>query len=164
MKRLIVMRHAKSDWEAGASSDHERPLNERGKREAPSVGARLAELNAKPDLALVSDATRTRETWDRIKASFPRATMELEPSFYLAGLDAVRERVARVDDDVQTVLILGHNPGWEELASALADKRVELKTAYAAFLEARDEDTEAWSNVLVPGGFKLRKVVKPTEG
>src|SRR5260370_42359004 len=132
MKRLIVQRHAKSDWEAGATSDHERPLNERGRREAPSVGARLVELSAVPELALVSDATRTRETWDRIKGSFARTKMELEPSFYLAGLDAVRERVARVDDEIETVLVLGHNPGWEELASALAGKRVELKTAYAA--------------------------------
>ena len=61
----------------------------------------------------MNDTTRTRETWDRIKASFPRTTMELEPSFYLAGLDAVRERVGRVADDVQTVLILGHNPALE---------------------------------------------------
>ncbi len=159
MKRLIVMRHAKSDWEVGASSDHERPLNERGRREAPSVGERLTELRAIPELAISSDAVRTRETWESIRGSFPRAKLELEPTFYLGGLDALTERFARVADDVETVLVLGHNPGWEDMASTLSGDRVELKTAYAAILESREDGP--WASALHPGGFKLKKVVKP---
>jgi phosphohistidine phosphatase len=155
------MRHAKSDWEAGAASDHERPLNDRGKREAPSVGKRLAELHAVPELVISSDAARTRETWDRIRGSFPHARLELEPSFYLAGLEAVRERFATVPDDVGTVLILGHNPGWEQLASELTGTQIELKTAYAAILESRGDDDQAWTEALRHGGFTLKKVVKP---
>lgn len=159
MKRLIVMRHAKSDWEAGASSDHDRPLNDRGRREAPSVGKGLVELHAIPELVLSSDAARTRETWDRIRGSFPNATVELEPSFYLAGLETVRDRFVQVSDALATVLVLGHNPGWEDMASELTGTRIELKTAYAAVLESRRGET--WADALGPSGFALKKIVKP---
>jgi phosphohistidine phosphatase len=161
MKRLIVMRHAKSDWDAGAANDHERPLNARGRREAPSVGERLAELGATPDLAIVSDAARTRETWARVAKSFPKAEMALEPAFYLAGIDAVRDRLERAPRDAKTILVLGHNPGWEEMATELAADRVELKTSYAAIFET--DDDAPWSELLAPGKLRLAKVVKPSE-
>lgn len=161
MKRLIVMRHAKSDWDAGAESDHERPLNARGRREAPSVGKHLGELGAAPDLAVVSDATRTRETWDRISKGFPKAEMVVEPAFYLAGIDAVRARLERVPSSAKTILVLGHNPGWEEMASELAGEHVELKTSYAAVFET-DADG-SWTELLSPEKLRLAKVVKPSE-
>lgn len=163
MKRLIVMRHAKSDWEAGAGSDHERPLNARGRREAPTVGKRLVELRYGPELIVTSDAARTLETCELVVPSFRGVTVEREPKFYLAGIDAVRARLSEVSDEVKTILVLGHNPGWEEMASELAEERIELKTAYAAVLESKKKG-RSWKELIEPGAFELAKVVKPTEG
>ena len=156
------MRHAKSDWEAGAQSDHARPLNDRGRREAPSVGKRLVEMGATASLVISSDAARTRETWERIQPSFASALVEFEPTFYLAGIESVRARLATVGDEVKSVLILGHNPGWEQVVAELTGDRAELKTAYAAVLESRSDG--AWSELLATPTFDVRKIVKPTEG
>ena len=121
MRRLIVMRHAKSAWDTDAATDHERPLSERGRRDAPRIGERLGELGWIPDLALVSDALRATETWNRAA----RTLGMLVPVRYLralygAGLGAVQQVLETVPDVADTVLILGHNPGFERVASWLA--------------------------------------------
>jgi len=72
-KRLIIMRHAKSSWTSGAATDHQRPLNKRGRRDAPRIGARLQHLGWLPDLVIASDSERTRETWQRMKVEFPHS-------------------------------------------------------------------------------------------
>lgn len=131
------MRHAKSDWEAGAQTDHERPLNERGNREAPSVGKQLLELGLQPDIVLSSDSRRTTETYQRIGAFFPKAEVHFRRELYHAGIAEVRELLAMVPAAAQTLMLVGHNPGWEEIVTVLAKKRVEMKTAYAAVFESR---------------------------
>ena len=89
-KRLIIMRHAKSSWTSGAASDHQRPLNKRGRRAAPLVAARLRDLGWIPDLVIASDSERTRETWQRMRAEFPQAIEErYSHSFYHGGLHAI---------------------------------------------------------------------------
>ena len=86
-RRLIVMRHAKSSWSSGAQSDHQRPLNDRGRRDAPRVATALVDANWLPDLILSSDAQRTRETYDGMAVSFPgEISVQFLSSFYLAGL------------------------------------------------------------------------------
>jgi phosphohistidine phosphatase len=65
-KRLIIMRHAKSSWTSGASTDHQRPLNKRGRHAAPRIGARLRDIGWIPDMVIASDSERTRETWQRM--------------------------------------------------------------------------------------------------
>lgn len=159
--RLIIMRHAKSDWEAGAGSDHERPLNHRGKREAPVVAAELHASGFAPERVLSSDSTRTRETWRYMEDRFPDAHVTFHETLYLAGGDAVRAALVGVDAAVSTALVLGHNPGWEELVSALAGRRIELKTAHAAVFEARAE--ASWGDVLDAGDLKLLRVVKAAD-
>ena len=159
MKRLIIMRHAKSDWEAGAGSDHERPLNPRGKREAPLVAAELASSGLRPDRVISSDSTRTRETWARMEERFPGATVEFDPKLYLAGIDAARAALAALDDAARTVLVLGHNPGWEDMVSSLARQRVELKTAHAAAFEATRE--VSWAELLEADNVVFVRVVTP---
>lgn len=134
------MRHAKSDWESGAQTDHERPLNERGNREAPSVGKQLLELDLAPEFVLSSDSQRTTETYQRIGAFFPNAEVHFRRELYHAGIAEVRALLHLVPAGTQTLLLVGHNPGWEELVTVLAKKRVEMKTAYAAVFESQAAD------------------------
>lgn len=161
MKRLILMRHAKSDWSAGADSDHERPLNHRGKREAPVVAAELRASGLSPDRVISSDSTRTRETWERMEDQFPSAVVTFDPTLYLAGIEAARAALRRVDADaaasLQTVMLLGHNPGWEDMVSDLSGQRVELKTAHAAVFEATAD--RSWVELLEEGAVRLARIV-----
>jgi phosphohistidine phosphatase len=157
--KLIVMRHAKSDWETGAQTDHERPLNERGNREAPSVGRQLRDLGLIPDFVLSSDSQRTTETYQRIGSFFPDAQVHFRRELYHAGIAEVRALLDLVPAGTQTLLLVGHNPGWEELATTLAKKRVEMKTAYAAVFESEAAD---FTSALAPGApISFVRVVTP---
>jgi phosphohistidine phosphatase len=98
-RRLILLRHAKSDWHAGADSDHERPLSARGRDDAPRVGERLSELGWVPEVVWSSDATRTRQTWDRMQpalsAALPaRPEVVFTPDLYLATPARIRATIA----------------------------------------------------------------------
>jgi phosphohistidine phosphatase len=157
VKRLVVMRHAKSDWDAGAETDHARPLNARGRDEAPLVAKKLAVRGFTPDLVTSSDSVRTTETLELAKAAWPGVRVAMTGTFYHAGIHAVRAAAADVPGDVETWLVLGHNPGWEEMTSALAGTDVELKTSYAAVLES---SAPTFADALA-GDMKLVALVKP---
>jgi phosphohistidine phosphatase SixA len=160
-RRLIVMRHAKSSWNSAALTDHERPLNQRGRGDAPRVGAALVELGWVPDLVLSSDAQRTRETLAGMNESFPgEISATFLPSFYHSGVSAVREEVPTVDQAVGCLMVLGHNPGWEDLVQSLSGERVMMKTATAALLT---RDLAAWQSAFDSGSWNLEKVIYPRE-
>ncbi|WP_370400340.1 SixA phosphatase family protein [Sulfitobacter sp. JB4-11] len=108
MKRLILMRHAKSDWSGALTSDHDRPLNGRGRRSAAALGDWLRSENLIPDEVLCSSAMRTRETFVRL--DLPQAIpAHFERGLYLASEDQILDRLQRATGDV--VLMIGHNPG-----------------------------------------------------
>ena len=135
-RRLIVMRHAKSSWANASISDHARPLNERGNEEAPRVAEQLVTLGWPPDFVLSSDAERTRQTLARMNAVWGnRIPVEYLRSFYLAGYAEVAAAAAVIPEDAQTVLLLGHNPGWEEVVEVLSGEFIVMKTAMAALLK-----------------------------
>ncbi len=157
MKRIIIMRHAKSDWAAGAGSDHERPLNHRGKREAPLVGAALRASGLAPQRVLSSDSARTRETWERMADQLDGAEVTFDAKLYLAGIDVVRAALADLDEATKTVLVLGHNPGWEDMVTELARRRIELKTAHAAVFESTRD--VPWPEALAFENLRLDRVV-----
>lgn len=115
--KLILMRHAKSGWDDPTMDDFDRPLSERGRRQAPLIGRWLADTGHVPDVALVSAATRTRETWGLIAPEFPEATVDYRDDLYLAP--AHRLRRAPKGLDAECVLILAHNPGIAEVAHEL---------------------------------------------
>ncbi len=122
MRRLILLRHAKSDWPDGVP-DHERPLAKRGRRTAPLMGTYLVKQGLLPDLALISTARRAIETWELASAACGRTiAWKEEPRLYDAAattlLDIVREAPRRIG----TLLIVGHNPGLEEFAGILIGK------------------------------------------
>lgn len=108
MKRLILMRHAKSSWADAGQRDHDRPLNGRGRRDAPAMGAWLVATGWAPEAALVSTAQRTQETWGLL--GFADAPMTPRGDLYHAGPEAILAAL-RQAPEVATVLFLGHQPG-----------------------------------------------------
>ena len=147
--RLILMRHAKSSWADATQRDLDRPLNKRGRRAAALVGAWMARHGYRPDLALVSSARRTQETWAAIVAEVGPAETTHVPELYHAGPDSMRAVLHRAGD-VGTVLILGHQPGVGAFASRLlaappADPDfARYPTAATAVI---DFDKTAWADV-----------------
>ncbi|MET9446850.1 SixA phosphatase family protein [Streptomyces cinerochromogenes] len=119
LRRLVVLRHAKSARPEGVE-DHGRPLAPRGLRDAPAAGRALA-AGTLPDLALCSTAVRARRTWELASAEWATPPpVRYEPRLYAAGVRQLLEVVREVPADVRTLLLVGHNPGLEELVQALA--------------------------------------------
>ena len=118
MRRLILMRHAKSSWADPGQRDLDRPLNKRGRRAATLIGRWLKKKGYHPDQALVSGARRTRESWDGLVAEAGPAETRNLPELYHAGPDTLLEVVRRAAD-VPCVLVLGHQPGIGAFAERL---------------------------------------------
>ena len=121
MHRLHLLRHAKSSWKKDVE-DRERRLNRRGREAARGVGRNLPSMIGALDLVLCSSAVRTRETMDLVLADYrvrPRTVIEDE--LYAASPEKLIERLRRLDENDDNVLLIGHNPGLHELAVALAD-------------------------------------------
>ncbi len=137
LRRLLVMRHAKSSWKSDAPTDHARPLNKRGRRAAPYMGRVIHELGWDPQQLISSDAQRTRETWARcvVELEAP-ARLRFTSRLYLADLRGVCAELAGADDRLSTLMALGHNPWCEELCAWLSGEQVVMKTASVALLEA----------------------------
>ncbi|WP_329115207.1 SixA phosphatase family protein [Streptomyces sp. NBC_01465] len=120
-RRIVLLRHAKADWPQ--VSDHDRPLAERGRADAPVAGRRLAALGLTFDLALCSTAARTRETWKLAVQELPqRPKTVYEERLYEASLGDLLALLNETPDEVKNLLLIGHNPGVHALADALAGK------------------------------------------
>lgn len=130
MKRLFLIRHAKSSWDDAALADRERPLNERGKRDAPKIGERLARREIKPDLILSSPAVRALTTAKIIagKLDYMRKHIGVDDRLYAAQADDLLEIIHALDDHLQCVMIVGHNPELSELAQRLSGEIDHLPT------------------------------------
>ncbi|MFJ8233865.1 SixA phosphatase family protein [Streptomyces sp. NPDC094448] len=117
-RRIVLLRHAKADWPE--VSDHERPLADRGRKDAPVAGRRLAGSGISFDLALCSSAARTRETWKLAVAELPhRPRTVYEERMYEASLGELIALLNEVSDEVRDIVLIGHNPGMHALADAL---------------------------------------------
>ena len=116
MRRLVLMRHAKSDWQPGIE-DHDRPLNARGRKAATALGRWLRDKGYVPDAALVSSALRTVETFGRLDLDCPVRTSR---NLYLADVEQMLAELRL--EDAETVLMLGHNPGIAYAADKFADR------------------------------------------
>ncbi|HQR79923.1 MAG TPA: histidine phosphatase family protein [Actinomycetota bacterium] len=113
---LVLLRHAKSAYPDGVA-DHDRPLSPRGLRDAPVAGELLARHLPSIEIALVSTATRTQQTWDLARSALTVAQQENVPELYLASADAMLGRIRALD--TQSALVVSHNPGTEVLAEQL---------------------------------------------
>lgn len=131
---LVLLRHAKSDW-SGDRADIARPLAKRGRRQAPDAGRWLAAHLDGFDLAVVSPATRARSTWDLVAAELdsPPPT-RIDDRVYAAPDRELLAVVRELPDDLKTVVLVGHNPGLEDLVSTLTGEPVPMRTAALAVI------------------------------
>ncbi len=130
MKRLLILRHAKSSWSDASLDDWQRPLNERGLRDAPRVGELLRDRSLVPDLIITSDAIRARTTAQAVaKAAGYAGELLVEPSLYHATPDEVIAVLNGVSDTARSVMIVGHNPGLEGVVEQLTGEAHGLATA-----------------------------------
>lgn len=168
MKTLILLRHAKSSWTDEHLVDHQRPLAPRGRRAAPAVAARLREIGVLPDHVVSSTSVRTRETIGLASEHLDNPSTDFEEEVYLAGPGRLLEVVRDVDDTVDTLMLVGHNPGMHELALALVDgggtnehARLGAKfpTAAAAVIQL---DIDAWRDI-APGLGTLVRFIRPKD-
>lgn len=119
-RTLLLLRHAKSSWDDPSLADFDRPLAGRGREAAPRLGAEMARRGWPPDLAIVSPALRTRQTWDLAAAALPRRPdVTFDRAIYEAPATRILDAIRAVPDRVSTLLVVGHNPGLEELAALL---------------------------------------------
>lgn len=119
MHTLHLLRHAKSSWDDETLDDHERPLAPRGVRDAKRMGAYLRALPVQPQLVLCSTAARTRQTLELIALDGDQ-DVQFEDGLYGASADALLGRLRRLTDPVEAVLLIGHNPGMQDLALRIA--------------------------------------------
>ena len=136
MKTLLLLRHAKSSWKDGDVDDHERPLNPRGKRDAPRMGKLLLDEELKPDMIVCSSAKRTRRTAELVaEAAEYRGETRLTGELYEAGPGRLLEAIQSLPESAERVLLIGHNPGLEELLETVTGAYRPLTTAALAWVE-----------------------------
>ena len=121
MKTLTILRHAKSSWGDDNLVDHERPLNSRGKRDAPVMAARMAREGIRPSLILSSSAKRAWSTAKEVakEISYPAEFLQRERDLYHAGVSRLLDVLAEQDDGFNNILLVGHNPGLTDFANYL---------------------------------------------
>ncbi|MDQ0747474.1 phosphohistidine phosphatase [Streptomyces africanus] len=166
-RTIVLFRHAKADWPQ--VSDHERPLADRGRKEAAEAGRRLADTGIAFDLALCSTAVRTRETWKLAVQEFPqRPKTVYEERIYDASPGELIAVLNETPDDAQNILVIGHNPAIQGLADILAgtaegDARDRMsRRGFPAAAFALLSFTGSWKS-LEPGVATLRDYWAPTE-
>lgn len=166
MRRLYLLRHAKSSWEDADLADFDRPLDDRGERAASAMAVYCRQIGLAPDRVLCSPSCRTRATWARLReespdlpaAAFPKAAYEADRET-LVGL------LAEAADDEGAILLIGHNPGLQDLAVWLARGPKNLKDALAqklptGALVVLDIYTDGWAS-LAEGQATVVEVTAP---
>ena len=156
----MIMRHAKSSWKVEGLCDHQRPLNKRGRRDAPRIGGALQRAGWLPDTVLSSDSERTRQTCDLISSVLnPPPVACFRSALYLAGVGCFRQSLSRLSTDVGSVLLLAHNPGCEAAIRWFAGVIEPMKTANVALMRT---NAATWADAVEhPGQFALERVIRP---
>lgn len=146
MKKLIILRHAKSSWEELDVSDFERPLSKRGLLNAEQMGEFIAAKEGVPDLILASSARRALDTASIIakQVGYPSDKIQTDRELYLAWVSEILKRVCLISNEVKKCIIVGHNPGFTDLINYLGIRLDNLPTASAACFEF---DTNNWEKI-----------------
>ncbi len=147
MKTLYLVRHAKSSWDDPTLADHDRPLNERGKRDAPKMGERLAQRGTKVDLIISSSAARALATAQAIaeKIGYDQTHIMVDRRLYATQVSALLYLIQELDDQHERVMLFGHNPEFTDLARFFDSGIDELPTC--AVVEMTFE-VDRWSEVV----------------
>lgn len=164
MRRLMLLRHAKSDRPAGIG-DHERPLARRGRGDSAAIGRYMAASGLRPDLVVVSTARRAEETWELARPAFAQVVAQRhERRIYEASAPSILEVIRETDPRVTTLLLVGHNPGFHDLALGLVgggrrEDLARLRQKYpTAGLVVLDFDQKDWRD-LQEGEGRLERFV-----
>ena len=136
--RLIVMRHAKSTWSDASLDDHDRPLNKRGRKDAPRIAQELDDREWIPDRIRVSSSKRTMETLELMETISRNSTINVEPSLYHSNISTLLQAGEEVEEG-KTTMILSHNPGSEILVHQLSNRLEVMPTSAAALFEKQQE-------------------------
>jgi phosphohistidine phosphatase len=164
MKTLFLLRHAKSSWDDPVLDDFDRPLSDRGRKAAPMIGRYIAKRGWQPDLALVSPAIRARDTWQLVAPELAApAETRFEPAIYMAEPEVLLD-LLRQSDTPGSVILIGHNPGLEQLGALLAGPQSEPQ-ARARMAEKFPTAALARFDIatLEPGGAALTDFVRPRD-
>ena len=146
-KTLILLRHAKSSWQVDQLDDHDRPLNNRGRKAATRIGRLLADEAINVDSVLCSTSVRTRETADLVFAEFKKPpTISYRDDLYHASPDQIVKILAEAGKRTKSVMVIGHNPGFEVFLEQLTGEAVPFPTAALALLELNIEDWKQCNN------------------
>jgi phosphohistidine phosphatase len=158
MKRLIVLRHAKSDWDADFGTDHDRPLSRRGIAAARTMGVTLANMDQIPDLVYSSSAVRARTTVElAAEAGDWDTTIELSDDLYGTSADGALAVGAGAGPEVDRLMLVGHQPTWGTLVYQLTGGRVQVKTATAVGI---DLSVASWRDIMTAHG-EIAYVLQP---
>jgi phosphohistidine phosphatase len=160
MKTLLLLRHAKSSREDPSLQDFDRPLNERGKKDAPLIGKYARRQKIKADLVISSPAERARQTAELVlKSAGLKLELRFDKRIYEASLRRLLSVISQIEDTINTLIMVGHNPGFEELFEALTGQARDLPTASLACIEL---SVDKWSKVRAGVG-DLKWLVTPKE-
>ena len=161
MKILLLLRHAKSSWRDEALSDFDRPLNERGKKAAHAIGRYIRKHKMMPDLVLSSPAVRARETTGIITTTAKlTAEIRYDQRIYEADPPRLVQVLSQIENNFFSVLLVGHNPGIEELISLLTGSSQHMPTA--ALAKIRLEGADDWSEISQAKAI-LELTIKPKD-
>jgi len=146
MKTLFLVRHAKSSWDDTALPDKDRPLNDRGRRDAPKMGERLAKRDVKPDLILSSPAVRALSTAEIIaeKLDYRRKDIVVTERLYAAEMEDLLDVIRQLGDKIERVMLFGHNPELTELARRFSSEIAHMPTCAVAEFTF---DAKSWSKI-----------------
>jgi phosphohistidine phosphatase len=161
MKTLLLLRHAKSSWKQPEQPDHDRPLNKRGKKEAPKVGKYLKENDLVPDMILSSTARRAHDTAQAVaEACSFEGQIDLYQDLYLSEPACYLDILHCLPDDARRVLVVGHNPDMEELLTVLTDVSESMTTAALAVV---DLPISSWQELNEATDGRLQTLWSPRE-
>ena len=158
MKTLLLLRHAKSSWDDPSSRDFDRPLAPRGERDAPAIGRELSRRGVLPDLIVSSPAARAKQTVEAVvQAAGSKVSPRFEIGLYGAPSSELMRFIRRLPDTSRCALLVGHNPGFEDLLSRLIGTRQHMPTAALACVEM---GVASWAD-LEDGQGRLAWLVTP---
>lgn len=161
MRTLLLLRHAKSSWKKPALRDHDRPLNARGRRDAPRMARLLTTEGLIPDVIACSTALRARRTAELVlESAAPDVPIVFTEDLYLAAPRAMLVVLRGMPAEAATVMLVGHNPGMESLLEVLTGRDETMPTAALARL---DLDIDDWVEIDAGTGARLVKVWRPKE-
>lgn len=161
MKNVLLMRHAKSSWDDLSLSDHERPLNKRGEKDAPRMGQLLSDIDLLPDIIISSTAKRAKMTVSGLLKTCPfEGEVLYTRELYHADVEDFLSVIKKIDDNVEIVLLISHNPGGEVFLEEICDENEHMPTAAIAHMKL---EVAQWSQIDSDVFGELENLWRPKE-